>query len=416
MKRVLSLTVTLLRNWVRSREAVFFAFVLPIVFLLIFSVVFAGGTPEFDVAVQNNDLDSEGNPTELSARFVDALDQVDPLAVHRLDPEQDLTDIEQLEADTGYQRVVVIPEGFDERVREQSGRVRMTVIQDTIQQFQGNMTGDQLDAARSGMDALAGDRTDDTPNESVPIRVLIAPDDEAASAVLSIIDSVVATFNDRSIGVENPTVTITAEERGATGLSAADYFLPAFIVAMILFNGLMTVPSAIATFKRDGTLKRLAATPLRRWEWIVANLIQQSILSLLVVGVMVVLAWVLFDVTAVPGPLAILLIVVGTVAFAALGMIFASLIREPGSATSLGVGIALPLMFISGIFWELDLLPATLQQVAEFSPVTHYHRSLRELMILDSMDGVWMTVAVLAVMAGVFVPLAIQLTDWSDFD
>ncbi|MFC7059274.1 hypothetical protein [Halovenus salina] len=44
-------------------------------------------------------------------------------------------------------------------------------------------------------------------------------------------------------------------------------------------------------------------------------------------------------------------------------------------------------MFISGIFWELDLMPATLQQVAEFSPVTHFHRSLRNLMILDSTEG-----------------------------
>jgi len=416
VKRVLSLTVTLLKNWIRSREAVFFAFVLPIVFLVIFSVVFAGGVTEFDIAVQNNDLDEDGGPTELSAALVNALDETDALDVPRIDPEQNLTEVEQLESETGYQRVVVIQEGFDQRVRTQSGQVRIAVIRDTIQRSRGNMTGDQQADARNSMDALADAQGANASDESVPIQFLIAPDDDGANAVLSIVDSVVAKFNARAIGVENPPVTINAEERGTAGLSAADYFLPAFIVAMILFNALMTVPAEVATFKRDGTLKRLAATPLRRWEWVVANLFQQTLLSLVIVAVMLVVACVLFDVTAIPGPLAVGLIVVGTVAFGSLGMIFGSLISEPGSATSLGVGVALPLMFISGIFWELDLLPASLQKVAELSPVTHYHRSLRELMIVDSMDGVWMTVGMLVVMAVVFVPLAVRLTDWSDFD
>jgi len=416
VKRVLSLTVTLLKNWIRSREAVFFAFVLPIVFLVMFSVVFAGGVTEFDIAVQNNDLDEDGGPTELSAALVNALDETDALDVPRIDPEQNLTEVEQLESETGYQRVVVIQEGFDQRVRTQSGQVRIAVIRDTIQRSRGNMTGDQQADARNSMDALADAQGANASDESVPIQFLIAPDDDGANAVLSIVDSVVAKFNARAIGVENPPVTINAEERGTAGLSAADYFLPAFIVAMILFNALMTVPAEVATFKRDGTLKRLAATPLRRWEWVVANLFQQTLLSLVIVAVMLVVACVLFDVTAIPGPLAVGLIVVGTVAFGSLGMIFGSLISEPGSATSLGVGVALPLMFISGIFWELDLLPASLQKVAELSPVTHYHRSLRELMIVDSMDGVWMTVGMLVVMAVVFVPLAVRLTDWSDFD
>jgi len=416
MKRVPSLTVTLLKNWLRSREAVFFAFVLPIVFLVVFSVVFAGGAAEFDIAVQNNDLDEEGDPTELSAALVNGLEAADALNVHRIDPDRDLSEVDRLEAETGYQRVVVIPEGFAQRTRTQSGRVRVAVMRDTIQRSRGTMTDPQREDARNGMDALEDAQGANASEESVPVRVLIAPDDDGSNAVLSIVDSVVARFNERAIGVRNPPVTVDAEERGAEGLSGADYFLPAFIVAMILFNTLVTVPAEVATFKRDGTLRRLAATPLRRWEWVLANLFQQSILSVVIVAVMLVVAWVLFDVTAVPGPLAVGLIVIGTVAFGSLGMIFGSLVREPGSATSLGVGVALPLMFISGVFWELDLLPATLQEVAAFSPVTHYHRSLRELMVLHSMDGIWTTVTMLVVMAVVFVPLAVLLTDWSDFE
>jgi ABC-2 type transport system permease protein len=178
----------------------------------------------------------------------------------------------------------------------------------------------------------------------------------------------------------------------------------------------MTVPSAVAQFKRDGTLKRLAATPLRKHEWIIANVVQQSILAVLITLVMLLVAWLLFGVTAIPGPLALGLIVLGSVAFTSLGMIVGGIIQDPGSAVSLGGGIALPLMFVSGIFWELDLMPPALQTLAEFSPVTHFHRSLRQLLIVESTSGVPATAAMLAALAALFLAGAVLSTDWQEFD
>ncbi len=410
MKRLLRLTATLLRDWARNREAVFFALMFPIILLLIFSSVFAGGPTEFDIGVQNNDVGPDGEPTELSAELVTAIEETDPLIVERLDPETNLT-AGNIEEVTGHKRVLVISDGFDERVRASSARVRMAVIRDTVELFQDDIPDSQQAEILAGIEQFETGQQNGT-----AVTLLTVPDDQGAGAVDSIIDSVVATFNDRSLGIEEPTVTVGTEERDSEGLSAADYFLPAFIVAMILINGVMTVPSALATFKRDGTLKRLAATPLRKHEWIIANVIQQSILAVAIAAVMVAVAWLVFGVTAVPGPLSLALIVLGAIAFTALGMVVSGLIEDPGSAISLGGAIALPLMFISGIFWELDLMPPTLQRVAEFSPVTHFHRSLREQMILDSTSGVPLTFAILAVLAVVFLAGAVALTDFQEFD
>ncbi|WP_267162036.1 ABC transporter permease [Halovenus salina] len=411
MRRLLSLTVTLLRDWTRNREAVFFALLFPLILLVIFSFVFAGGPTEFEVAVQNNDIEG-GEPTALSAEFVDAVERVEPLAVERIDANVSLGEADIEEA-TGYKRVLVVPDGFDERVRTESARVRATVIRDTLDRFRGNISADQQADALEGLDALGAENGTTGPAR---IQLLTVPDDQGAGAVGSILDSVVATFNDRAIGVEEPAAAVEAQQRGDPALGAVDYFLPAFIVAMVLINGVMTVPSAVADFKRDGTLKRLAATPLRKREWILANVIQQSLLAVAIALVMVAVAWVLFGVTAVPGPLALGVLVLGSVAFTALGMVVGGTIQDPGSAISLGGAIALPLMFISGIFWELDLMPATLQQVAEFSPVTHFHRSLRNLMILDSTEGVAMTAALLAGLAVVFLTAAVAVTNWQEFD
>jgi ABC-2 type transport system permease protein len=414
MRRLLSLTSTLLRDWIRNREAVFFAVLFPLLLLIIFSFVFAGGPTEFEIGIQNNDMNATGQPTELSATLVAAIEDTQPIDAEAIDPELSLADTERIEEVTGQTRVLIIPDGFDQQVRAASTRVRMTVIRDTINRFRDNISDDQNQEINESFQAF--ESSQQSGSGAADIHFLTVPGDEGAGAVGSILDSIVATFNDRSIGVEEPSAAVRIEERGRADLDAADYFLPGFIVAMILINGVMTVPSAVAQFKRDGTLKRLAASPLRKREWIVANVVQQSILAVAITLVLIAVARLLFGVTAIPGPLALGLIVLGAVAFTALGMIVAGAIRDPGSAVSLGGAIALPLMFVSGIFWELDLMPPALQTIAEFSPVTHFHRSLRQLLIVGTTDGVGFTAVVLALLAGVFLVGAVLTTSWREFD
>jgi ABC-2 type transport system permease protein len=413
---MLHLTKTLLRDWIRNREAVFFALLFPLLLLLIFSFVFAGGPTEFDIGVQNNDVNATGEPTELSAELVGAIDTAPPLDVSEVDTDTNVSNVDSVEEATGHKRVLVIPEGFDRQVRSKSARVRMTVIRDTVDRFGGNISESQqqeIDEALAGFEA---GQQGGPGSETARVTLLTVPDDEGAGAVGSIVDSVVATFNDRSIGIEEPTAELRTEQRGQSELGSADYFLPAFVVAMILINGVMTVPSAVAQFKRDGTLKRLAVSPLRKHEWILANVIQQSILAVAITIVMIATAWIVFGVTAIPGPVALALIVLGAITFTALGMIVGAAIQDPGSAVSFGGAIALPLMFVSGIFWELDLMPPALQSLAEFSPVTHFHRSLRQLLILNSTSGVAPTFGALAALAIVFLAGAVVTTDWQEFD
>jgi len=416
MRRMLTLTGVLLRDWVRNREAVFFALLFPLLLLVVFSSVFAGGPTEFDIGVQNNDVTADGEPTELSAALVTAIEEAPPLDPHRVDGKTDLTGVEDVEGATGHKRILVIPEGFDERVRASSARVRLAVIRDTVNRSGGEVPADRWRDIREELNGSETGRTDEMGAEQAELVLITVPDDEAAGAVESILDSVVATFNDRAIGVADPAVEVTTDERGREALGAADYFLPAFIVATILINGVMTVPSAVAQFKRDGTLKRLAASPLRKHEWVVANVVQQSVLAVVTTAILVAVAWVGFGVRAVPGPLALALVALGAVGFSSLGMVVGSLIRTPGSAISLGGAVALPLMFVSGIFWELDLMPPTLQTIAEFSPVTHFHRSLRELMVLDSTSGVRFTFAFLSALTVVCFAAAVMVTDWQGFE
>jgi ABC-2 type transport system permease protein len=78
------------------------------------------------------------------------------------------------------------------------------------------------------------------------------------------------------------------------------------------------------------------------------------------------------------------------------------------------MAVALPTMFVSGVFWELDLMPESLQPAATLLPVYHFHRGLRRLMVLDTTDGVAVPFAILGVGAALALVAAIRLTTWQD--
>lgn len=411
MTRIWPLLVALSKDWLRNREAVFFAFLFPVILLLIFSAVFGAGPSEFTLYVQNNDQGPDGTPTNLSTSFVDALEDVEALRIRSIKPGRNITEWSRQRGSTGAARVVVIPDGFADQVRAGSGQARRSVILDTMSRAGGQINQTNRARIRQGANATVNGTNATGPAEIV---FLSASDDQAAPAIRGILSSVVAWFNSRAIGVETPPTTIESENLGSRNVEGVDYYLPALIAAVVMINGLITLPALLAEFSGDGTLKRLIATPLRKRDWILANVLQQSVLALLITGVMVVVAHLAFDVTVIPGPLAIGLILLGAIMFTGFGMALGSLVDGSDAATSLGMAIALPMMFVSGVFWELDLMPEYLQTVAMLTPVYHFHRGLRQLMVLDTTHGVGVPFAVLGIGAFLALVVAVRVTQWRD--
>lgn len=411
MTRIWPLLVTLSKDWLRNREAVFFAFLFPVILLLIFSAVFGGGAAEFTLHVQNNDLGPDENPTNLSTSFIDALEGVEALEVQSIPAGRNITEWSRQRGSAGATRVVVIPHGFADKVRAGSREARQSVILDTMTRAGGQINQTNQARIRQGLNATANGTNATGPAEIV---FLSASDDQAAPAIRGILSSVVAQFNSDAIGVETPPTTVVSDDLGSRNVEGVDYYLPALIAAVVMINGLITLPALLAEFSGDGTLKRLIATPLRKRDWILANVLQQAVLALLITGVMVVVAHLVFDVTVIPGPLAIGLILLGAITFTGFGMTLGSLVEGSDAATSLGMAIALPMMFVSGVFWELDLMPEYLQTVATLTPIYHFHRGLRQLMVLDTTQGVGVPFAILGVGAVLALVVAVHVTQWQD--
>ena len=164
----------------------------------------------------------------------------------------------------------------------------------------------------------------------------------------------------------------------------ADHVVPGTIALAIVAAGLVNLGIATAYERSYGVLKRLGGAPLPRW-----GLFAAKAGALLVLEVVQVIALVAVAVVAfgwAPGPgwspiLAAVAIVLGTCAFAALGLLLAGTLRAEATL-ALANGLFLAFLMLGGLIVPVEQLPPVLQPVAAVLPATALADLLR--IALDS--------------------------------
>src|SRR3954470_11386200 len=147
-----------------------------------------------------------------------------------------------------------------------------------------------------------------------------------------------------------------------------------------------TTFSALAfnlTFLREaGILKRIRGTPLPGGAYlggIAANAVTNTTIQ---VAIILVAGKVFFDVNGLKDPVELLVFVaVGVVCFASLGVAFSHVIPNFDSAPAYVNAVFLPVIFISGVFYDANNAPGFLKQIAEILPLKHLIDGLTGAMV-----------------------------------
>jgi ABC-2 type transport system permease protein len=189
-----------------------------------------------------------------------------------------------------------------------------------------------------------------------------------------------------------------------------DFVTPGILALAVLstaFTG-----QAIATgFERSyGVLKRLGASPLPRGVLLLGKTLAVLAVEVLQIVVVVAVAYALgWHPHGNPGAV-LLLLVVGTAAFSALGLLMAGTLRAEATLAAAN-GVYLVFLLLGGIVFPLDRLPGGLQAVAKVLPGTALSTGLRE--VLERGAGMpWGDVGLLALWALVAGVLAARLFRW----
>ncbi|HTI15121.1 MAG TPA: ABC transporter permease [Dictyobacter sp.] len=163
--------------------------------------------------------------------------------------------------------------------------------------------------------------------------------------------------------------------------SKVDALLPGILAIAIIAAGMVNLGIATAYERYYGVLKRLGSSPLSRSKLIVAKILTILVLEIIQVLLLIGVA-ILFYGWKLTGsfPLMLLCLILGTIAFAALGLAMAGALR---AEMTLAGANALFLVFIllGGGILPLDHLPAPIAALAQILPAAALTQALQQTMI-----------------------------------
>jgi ABC-2 type transport system permease protein len=419
--RAITIFKAVTKNWMRSRSGLFFSILFPILLLLVFGAIFSntGGSTNFNLYIQNLDRTTlGGNPSGLSAAFVDALNATKAFAITNVPPEENATSYVQkaLGPLGGNIRILIISEGFQDDLLNGTLKVRVGISYSTLnisyQYFAPYLNDSQRIAFQQGLVQMQ-QYNESLPERKTSLTIMLDVSDQSAMIVRNIITSVANAFNYQLIGAEN-VIQFIQRPVTSTRLTNIDFYIPGVTAAFIMTNGVIGLTSNTSEFKRRGVIKRLSLTPLSKMDWIIGNILSQTLLNLLLTAMMLALGWVIFNVRIIPDAFAILLIFLGSVMFSGIGMLLSGLVKDVEAASAIGNAIAFPMMFLSGTYFPLEIMPSYLQTFAKILPLTYFSEGLRYAMIYNYPEGTYVNIAIVAALATGFIIVGSLVTKWKE--
>jgi ABC-2 type transport system permease protein len=163
------------------------------------------------------------------------------------------------------------------------------------------------------------------------------------------------------------------------GARPVDFLLPGSIALAIIATSLVSLGITTAYDRSYGVLKRLGGSPLSRPELIAARILTVLVVEAVQIGLLIGTAAGLLGWTpSVPPSVPLLLggVLLGTIAFAGLGLLLAGLLR---AETTLAVAnlLFLAFMALGGVIVPVDRLPGAAAAIAHALPAAALSDVLR---------------------------------------
>ncbi|MGZ6378592.1 MAG: ABC transporter permease [Candidatus Limnocylindrales bacterium] len=158
---------------------------------------------------------------------------------------------------------------------------------------------------------------------------------------------------------------------GSLGTPGLDALVPGILCLALISTGLVSLGIATAFERSNGTLKRLAGSPLPRWALLSAKALAVAATAVLQVALILGLALILGF--APPAGVAVGLVaaapwlVLGTLASAAAGLLLAGLLRAEATL-AIANAVDLLILLFGGLIVPLDRLPPALAGPAAVLP------------------------------------------------
>ncbi|MEX0976990.1 MAG: ABC transporter permease [Woeseia sp.] len=197
-------------------------------------------------------------------------------------------------------------------------------------------------------------------------------------------------------------------------VSYIDWVLPGILGMNMMFSCLFGVGYVVVRYRKNGFLKRLRATPLRAFEFIVAQVASRLILIMLITT-FVYVGTSYFLETQMEGSHVALFVVtmLGAICLISMGLMVAARVTSEELAGGLLNLVTWPMMLLSGVWFSLEGAGEWVRLAANAFPLTHILAAARAIMLDGAnLTGVLPELLILTVMSTVFLTVGAAIFRW----
>lgn len=181
----------------------------------------------------------------------------------------------------------------------------------------------------------------------------------------------------RAGGARRP-VPVREQRVRAAGSRYIDWVIPGIIGLNLMSTGMWGLGFALVTMRQKKQLKRLAATPMRRRDFLASQIGARLAFLPLEIAPVVLFAWLVFGVRVEGSLLALSVVVLfGATVFAGLGLFCSSRARTVEGVSGLLNLVMIPMFVLSGVFFSARRFPDAIQPLIQALPLTALNDALR---------------------------------------
>jgi ABC-2 type transport system permease protein len=392
----LAVARNVLRRIVRDVRTLALIVILPLFFVLLYGNSFSGSYKDLTIVVVNEDnglasvrTSEVGRVTlevHLAKAFVDALDREMFDVVESDDPEAAVAEVSR----PGVWAALVFPKPFSNAVVNEairaSGERKVDFEGDTVTL----LPSEPIDAPKTTL-------VIDDANPLIAGAIQAAFDAAFAEVLASQQSSVtVASF-----------LEVRALQDGA--IRMLDFTAPGIIgFAMTLITVMLTAMSVVRE-RTGGTLTRILIAPISAWQVTLGYALAFSLVAIFQAAELLLASTFLFHIRFVGGPgIVAVVILLFTIGLQGIATLISTLARNEAQAMQLVLFLLIPSIMVSGVFWPLETMPATIRPLSYISPLTYANAGLRKVMLTGAgFGGITFELAVLGAFAVVMLLLSV---------
>lgn len=211
---------------------------------------------------------------------------------------------------------------------------------------------------------------------------------------------------------------INEHEVSTDDASYIDWFIPGILAMSLMNTGVIGISTAFVSYRERGIFRRIKVTPFPLWKFLLARIISGVVMSLTTSAILVGVGALIWGARPRGNLLLVLLVLIlGSLTFVAIGYAIASIARTTESAASYANLITFPMLFLSGVFFPVASMPDWLAPIVNVMPLSYLVNALREPMLYGrGVGSIWSDLLVLIPIFAAAMLFSVRFFRWDSTD